>query len=128
MRFGFELVFLYSGKDVVMEIFYDYIQRVNRVDIAIIILDTKLVTDFVQHAYCFSIAINRPVLMLPLGTKENITHENCAPQSQFFYDPENEIFFLITSEISKSGRFVHFIYCLSTKVDILLNFRVPYNQ
>ena len=40
-------------------------------------------------------------------------------------DPESEIFFLITYEISKLGSF---IYCLSTKVDILLKFRMPYNQ
>ena len=55
-------------------------QRVNRVDITITILDTKLVPDFVLHAYCFSIAVNRPV-QIPLPTTNNIlTHENCTPQ------------------------------------------------
>ena len=35
--------------------------RVDREDIATIILDTKLVPDFVLHACCFFIAGNRPV-------------------------------------------------------------------
>ena len=47
---------------------------VDREDIIIIILDTKLVPDFVLHACCFFIAGNRPVLM-------RITHENRASKS-----------------------------------------------
>ena len=74
------------------------------------------------------IVVNRPVLMLPARAERNLSHENCAGRSLFFYDPVNEIFCLITSEISKLGRFVHFIYCQSTKVAILLNFRAYYNQ
>ena len=82
----------------------------HRVDITIIILDTELVSDFVLHGYCFSITVNGPVLMLPHRANKSLTHENCAPQSKFIYDHENEIFFLISSEILKSGRFVYFIY------------------
>ena len=65
--------------------------------------------------------------MLPPRNIKIITDEFYAPQSLFFYDPENEIFFLITSEISKLGLFVYFIYCQSVKAIIPINLRVPYN-
>ena len=101
-------------------IFEGILHRVDREDSTIIILDTKLVADFVLHACCFVIAGNRHVLKSPPWASKSLTHNNCAPES--------EIFFLKTSEISKLGRFIYFLYCLSTKVDITLNFRVPYNQ
>ena len=43
--------------------------RVDREDITIIILDTKLVPDIVLHACCFFIAGNRPVQINALHTK-----------------------------------------------------------
>ena len=76
----------------------------------------------------FFIAGNRTVLKLPVKTSKSLTHENRAPKSEFGSDPEIEMFFLITHEISKLDRFIYFIYCLSTKVDILLKFRMPYNH
>ena len=42
------------------KVFYNH--RVDREDSTIIILDTKLVPDFVLHACCFFIAGDRPVL------------------------------------------------------------------
>ena len=80
-----------------------------------------------HHNYNFGYQIG-PVVMLPLRTEWSVPHENFAFQSLLFYDPENGIFFLITSEISKLGHFVYFIYRQSTKLDIILNFRVPYNR
>ena len=86
------------------------------------ILDTKLVPDFFLHACCFFITGNRPVLKPPLSESKGLTHEHQAPKSKFVSDPESEIFFLIDSETLKLGRFIYFIYCPNTKVDILLNF------
>ena len=84
-----------------------------------------LVPDFVLHA-CYSfIAGNRPALKLPHTTNKSLSYENRGPKSLFVFDPESGIFFLITYELSKLGRF---ICCLSTKVDIPLKFRKPYNQ
>ena len=88
--------------------------RVDREDITIIILDTKLVPDFILHACCFFIVGNRPVLM-PI-------------RILFVSDSESEIFFLITSEILNLGRFAYFIYGQSTKVTVLLSFRMPYSN
>ena len=102
--------------------------RVNREDSPIVILDTTLVPDFVLHACYFFIAGNRPVLMLPHSTNKSLSYENRGPKSLFISDPESEIFFLITYEISKLGRFIHFIYCQSAKVTSLLNFLGRYNQ
>ena len=102
--------------------------RVDREDITIIILDTKLVQDFILHASWFSIVGNRPIVMLLPRTKPSVTHENCALQSLFFCDPENKIFFLVTSIISKLGQFVYLIFCQSTKVTIVLHFRETYIQ
>ena len=78
--------------------------RVVREDITIIILDTKLVPDFVLHACCFFIAGIRPVLKLPHSTNKSLSYENRGPKSLFVSDLESEMFFLITSEISKLGR------------------------
>ena len=58
-----------------------YAHRVDREDITIIILDTKLVPDFVLHACYFFIAGNRPVLMLPQRTNKSLTNENRDPKS-----------------------------------------------
>ena len=55
--------------------------RVEREDITIIILDTKLVPDFVLHACCFFIAGNRPVLMLLRSANKSISDENLAAKS-----------------------------------------------
>ena len=55
--------------------------RVDRVDSTIIILDTKLVADFVLHACCFFIAGNRPVLTSLRSASKSLTHENRAPKS-----------------------------------------------
>ena len=55
--------------------------RVDREDITIIILDTKLVPDFVLHACYFFIAGNRPVFMLPQRTNKSLTNENRDPKS-----------------------------------------------
>ena len=70
--------------------------RVDREDIPIIILDTKLVPDFVLHACCFFIAGNRPVPMLLPRASKSVIKENRAAKSSFVSDPESEIFFLIT--------------------------------
>ena len=42
---------------------------------------------------------NCPVVMLLGRTNQKLSHENCAPKSLFFYDPENKIFYVFTSEI-----------------------------
>ena len=55
--------------------------RVDREDITIIILDTKLVPDFVLHACCFFIAGNRPVLTLLRTARKSLTHENQGAKS-----------------------------------------------
>ena len=55
--------------------------RVDREDITIIILDTKLVPDFVMHACCFFIAGNRPVQTLPRSASKSLTHENRGAKS-----------------------------------------------
>ena len=55
--------------------------RVDREDITIIILDTKLVPDFVQHTFCFFIAGNRPVVMLLRSANKSISDENRAAKS-----------------------------------------------
>ena len=57
---------------------------------------------------------------------KNLSHKNT--KSLFFINPEKYIFFGIPSEISKPGRFFYFIYCQITKVTILINFQVSYNQ
>ena len=49
-------------------------------------------------------------------------------KSLFFYYPENEIFYVITSEFSNWGNSFRFMYCQKTKVTLLLIFRVSYNQ
>ena len=93
------------------------------------ILDTKLVPDFVLHACYFFIAGNRPVLMLYYVVLTRVFQTKIAQlkvNSSLIL--RVKYFFLITSEISKLGRFVYFIYCQSTKVTILLNFRVSHNQ
>ena len=97
--------------------------RVDRKDITIIILDTKLVPDFILHACCFFTPGNRHDLKQPPRASKSLAHEN-RPVS----DPESEIFFLITSEIQNLGHFAYFIYCQSSKVTVLLNFQVHYNQ
>ena len=51
----------YKGAVCRLEFACRFNQRVDREDITIIILDTKLVPDFVLHACCFFIAGNRPV-------------------------------------------------------------------
>ena len=58
-----------------------FAHRVDREDIAIIILDTKLVPDFVLHACNFFIAGIRPVLMLPPSSSKSITNENRGAKS-----------------------------------------------
>ena len=50
--------------------------RVNREDITIIILDIKLVPDFVLRACCFFIAGNRPALMLLRRAYKSISDES----------------------------------------------------
>ena len=80
--------------------------RVNREDSPIIILDTMLVPDVVLHACYFFIAGNRPVLKLPHSTSKSLSYENRGLKSLFVSDPESEIFFIITYEISKLGRFI----------------------
>ena len=55
--------------------------REDREDIPIIILDTKLVPDFVLHACYFFIAGNRPVLMPLNRTNKSLTYENRAAKS-----------------------------------------------
>ena len=55
--------------------------RVDREDITIIILDTKLVPDFVLHACCFFIAGNRPVLMLLRSVNKSFSDKNRAAKS-----------------------------------------------
>ena len=114
-------------KELLEVLFHALKHRVNREDNPIIILDNTLVPDFVLHACFFSIAGNRPVLKRPHSTNKSLSYENRDPKSSFVSDPESETFFLITYEISQLGRFLYFIYCLSTKVDILLKFRMPYN-
>ena len=51
-----------------------------------------------------------------------------APRSLFIFDPENEIFFSVTSEISNLDLFIFFIPSQSTKVAIVLYFREHFNQ
>ena len=63
--------------------------RVDREDITIIILDTKLVPDRGQSSYS----------MLLRSANKSISDENRAAKSLFVSDPGSEIFFLITSEI-----------------------------
>ena len=48
--------------------------------------------------------------------------------SLFFNDPENKIFFGITSKLLSSSRFVYFVNGQKTKVSILLNFGLSYNH
>ena len=55
--------------------------RVDREDIAIIIMDTKLVPDFVLDAWCFFIAGNHPVLTPTRSASKSLTHENRAAKS-----------------------------------------------
>ena len=55
--------------------------RVDREDITIIILDTKLVPDFILHACCFFIAGNRPVLKLLRRANRSFSDENGAAKS-----------------------------------------------
>ena len=55
--------------------------RVDREDITIISLDTKLVPDFVLHACCFFIAGNRPVLIPLNRTNKRLSYENRAAKS-----------------------------------------------
>ena len=50
------------------------------------------------------------------------------PWALFVFDPESNMFFSITSEISNLDLFIFFISCQSTKVAILLYFRKYYNQ
>ena len=71
---------------------------------------------------------NRTAVIHLHTTNQNHPNESCAPKTLFVYDPENEIYFAITSEISKLGRFIYFKYYQRTKITILLNFRVSYNQ
>ena len=88
--------------------------RVNREDSPIIILDTTtLVPDFDLHARYFLIAGNRPALKLPHSSNKSLSYENCSAKSLLISDPDSEIFFFITYEISKLGSFIYFIYCLS---------------
>ena len=49
-----------------------YLHRVDREDSPIIILDTKLVPDFVMHACYFFVAGNRPVLKLAHSTSKRL--------------------------------------------------------
>ena len=57
------------------------VHRVDREDITILILDTRLVPDFVLHACYFLIAGNRPFLMLPQRANKSLTYENRDPKS-----------------------------------------------
>ena len=72
--------------------------RVDREDSPIIILDTKLVPDFVQHDCYFFVAGNRPVLKLPHSTRKGLSYENRGPKSSFVSDPESEIFFSLPTK------------------------------
>ena len=58
-----------------------FISQSRREDITIIILDTKLVPDFVLYACYFFIAGIRPVLTLPQRTNKSLTYENRDPKS-----------------------------------------------
>ena len=61
---------------------YEYTNhRVDREDITIIILDTKLVPDFVPHACCFFIAGNRHVPLLLSSANKSVSDENRAAKS-----------------------------------------------
>ena len=51
---------------------------------------------------------NRPVVTLLLRSASN---EIRAAKTLFIFDPEIEIFFATTPEISKLGCFVNFMYC-----------------
>ena len=55
--------------------------RVNREDSPIIILDTKLVADFVLHACCFFIEVNRYVLKSTIRANKSLTQESRAAKS-----------------------------------------------
>ena len=86
-----------------------------------------------MNGECFCIGFrlaeksNRNVV-IPLHRSTTLSNENCAPKTRLFYDPENEISFAITSEISKLVRFVYFMYCQRNKITILLISRVHYNE
>ena len=73
-------------------------------------------SSMIGGCFCFCLVFrlteksNRPVVILPQKTKES-PREIRGPETQFIYNPENEIFFAITPEILKLGRFVDFIYC-----------------
>ena len=68
-----------------------YDHRVDREDITIIILDTKLVPDFVLHACCFFIAGNRPVLMLlwRIVIEINIIIHRCNSENEYSFALSN---------------------------------------
>ena len=55
--------------------------RVDREGITIIILDTKLVPDFVLHVCCFFIAGNRSVKTVPRSASKGLRHENRGAKS-----------------------------------------------
>ena len=58
-----------------------YIHRVDREDIPIIILDPKLGPDFVLHACRFFTAGNRPVLTPPSSASKSLTYKNRRAKS-----------------------------------------------
>ena len=61
------------------KVFYNH--RGDREDNTIIILDTKLVPDFVLHACCFFIAGNRQVLKSLLIASKSLIYENRRAKS-----------------------------------------------
>ena len=54
---------------------------------------------------------NRPVVRLLLRTNQSHLNEIRAHKTPFIFDPEVEIFFATTREISKLCCFVNFMYC-----------------
>ena len=54
---------------------------------------------------------NRQVVTLLSRTNQSRSNEIRPLKTLFIFDPEIEIFFAITPEISKLGCFINFMYC-----------------
>ena len=67
--------------------------------------------------FCFCLVFrlteksNRPVVTVPQMTKQSPSPKTRAAKTLLIYDPGSEIYFAITPEISKLGRFVNFMCC-----------------
>ena len=54
---------------------------------------------------------NRQVVTLLPWSNQSLSNEICPLKTIFIFDPEIDIFFAITPEISKLGCFINFMYC-----------------